>query len=193
MFASLSFDEDEYLRSTGSPATSGEIGFSTLERKWCRPTCDVNGVYGGYEGEGCKTIIPSWAGCKVTMRLVPVQDPEAILTQFETFVKKVASKGVKVEVTTFGGAKPAIVSRDSFLVQGGIAALEKGFGEKTVFIREGGSIPIVNVFKEELGLDTLLLGFSQSDDNVHSPNEKFSLTDFHKGIITVAYLFDEIK
>ncbi|MCK4858413.1 MAG: dipeptidase, partial [candidate division Zixibacteria bacterium] len=193
MFASLPFKEAAYLKSTGSPATVGEKGYTTLERNWARPTCEINGIYGGYQGEGGKTIIPSWAGAKVTMRLVPDQNPEDILDKFERYVRKVASPAVTVEITRQGGARPAIVSRDSFLVRAGNVALEKGFGRKPVFIREGGSIPIVNVFKEELGLDTLLLGFGQHDDNAHSPNEKFSLSDFHRGIITVAHLFAELK
>ncbi|MFH2002940.1 MAG: dipeptidase [Planctomycetota bacterium] len=191
MFASLPFDEKEYLEATGSPAVSGESGFSTLEQRWGRPTCDVNGIFGGYQGEGGKTIIPSWAGCKVSMRLVPDQDPDDLLKKFKRHVMKMASPGVTVSVECGGGAKPAIVSRDSRLVQAGSRALEKSFGVKPVFIREGGSIPIVNVFKEELGLDTLLLGFGQYDNNVHSPNENFSLGDYHKGIIAMAYLFDE--
>jgi acetylornithine deacetylase/succinyl-diaminopimelate desuccinylase-like protein len=127
------------------------------------------------------------------MRLVPNQEPEDILSKFEAHVRETASKAAKVEVARFGGAKPAIVTRDSFLVQSGSKALMKGFDNEPVFIREGGSIPIVNVFKEELGLDTLLLGFGQHDDNAHSPNEKFSLSDFHQGIITVVHLFDEVK
>jgi acetylornithine deacetylase/succinyl-diaminopimelate desuccinylase-like protein len=193
MFKSLPFDEKEYIASTGSPGTAGEKGFTTLERTWGRPTCEVNGIYGGYHGDGSKTIIPAWAGCKVTMRLVPDQDPEDILDRFETHVRNTASPAVRVEVKRSGGAKPAIVTRESFLVQGGSRALEKGFGKAPVFIREGGSIPIVNVFKEELGLDTLLLGFGQHDDNAHSPNEKFSLADFHQGIVTAVHLFDEVK
>jgi acetylornithine deacetylase/succinyl-diaminopimelate desuccinylase-like protein len=193
MFASLPFDEAKYLKSTGSPAVLGENGYSTLERTWARPTCEINGIYGGYQGEGGKTIIPSWAGCKVTMRLVPDQRHEDILQKFEDHVRKVSSPGVKVEIRTSGGARSAIVSRDSFLVKAGNTALEKGFGVSPVFIREGGSIPIVNTFKQELGLDTLLLGFGQQDDNAHSPNEKFSLADFHKGVVTVAHLFEELK
>ena len=192
-FASLDFDEQAYLESTGSPATFGEEGYTTLERKWARPTCEVNGIFGGYAGEGGKTIVPAWAGAKLSMRLVPDQDPDKILAAFEQHVKKVASDAVTVKVSLEGGAKPAIVSRESFLVKGGGEALEKGFGKRPVFIREGGSIPIVNTFKEELGLDTLLLGFGQADDNAHSPNEKFSLTDFHRGIITVVHLFDAVK
>ncbi len=193
MFAELPFDEGAYLESTGSPATAGERGYTSLERKWGRPTCDVNGIYGGYAGDGPKTIIPSWAGCKVTMRLVPDQDPDDTLDKFERHVKENASEGVKVEITRQGGAKPAIVSRENFLVKGGADALKKGFGKEPVFIREGGSIPIVNVFKEELGLDTLLLGFAGPDDNAHSPNEKFSLDTFHKGIITVAHFMSDLE
>lgn len=193
MFASLPFEEKEYLTSTGAQGLAGEEGYSTLERVWARPTCEVNGIFGGYQGEGGKTIIPSWAGSKITMRLVPDQRHEDILEKFERHIKKVASPAARVEVVTFGGARPAIVSRDSLLVQAGSKSLEKGFGTKPVFIREGGSIPIVNTFKQELGLDTLLLGFGRHDDNAHSPNEKFSLGDFQRGIVTVAHLLAEVK
>ncbi len=190
MFDSLDFDEKAYLASTGSPAAAGEAGFTTLERRWCRPTCEVNGLFGGYQGEGGKTIVPSWAGCKVTLRLVPDQDPEDIYEKFERFVRKNASPAVKVAVEPGGGARPAVASRDNFLIRAGRSALEQGFGRAPVFIREGGSIPIVNVFKEALGLETLLLGFARQDCNAHAPNEKFSLDDFHRGIVTMACLFN---
>ena len=193
MFISLNFDEAEHLRITGSPVHCGETGFTTLERVWARPTLEINGLYGGYQGEGSKTIIPSHGGCKVTMRLVPDQKPEDILDKFEAHVKRVASSAAKVEILRSGGANPARVSRDNFLVKACFEALRKGFGKEPVFIREGGSIPVVNVFKEELGLDTLLLGFARHDDNAHSPNEKFSLLDYHKGIVTIAHLFDALK
>ncbi len=193
MWASLPHSDSNWLKTTGSPAVLGEKGYTTLERVWARPTCEINGIYGGYSGEGGKTIVPSWAGCKVTMRLVPDQRPEDILEKFTKYVNRVASTAVKVEVGNTVGAKPAMVERDNFMVKAAVKALEKGFGKKPVFMREGGSIPIVNTFKEELGLETLLLGFCQNDDNVHSPNEKFSLTDFHQGIITAAHLFAEMK
>ncbi|MHC4946064.1 MAG: dipeptidase [Planctomycetota bacterium] len=193
MFASLPYDEAAFLKTTGSPAVLGEEGYTTLERLWARPTCEVNGIFGGYQGEGGKTIVPAWAGCKMTMRLVPDQEPNEILEKFERFVKKTASPAVKVEVTCSGGAKPALVSRESPFIQAGTRAMEKGFGKTPVFIRCGGSIPVVNVFKEVLGLDTLLLGFGQEDDNAHSPNEKFSLSDFHQGIVTMAHLFEEMN
>ncbi len=192
MFQSLKYDDNDHLTKTGSVATVGESGYSTLERVWARPTCEVNGIYGGYAGEGSKTIVPSWAGCKVTMRLVPNQSAGEILEKFEKYVRKIAPPTVKVEVRKLGGAKPAIVERDNFMVTACVEALEKGFGRKPVFIREGGSIPIVNTFKEELGLETLLLGFGQQDDNAHSPNEKFSLADFQQGIVTVAHLFGKL-
>jgi acetylornithine deacetylase/succinyl-diaminopimelate desuccinylase-like protein len=193
MWASLPHTDDGWLKTTGSPAVLGEKNYTTLERVWARPTCEINGIYGGYSGEGGKTIVPSWAGCKVTMRLVPDQRPEDILEKFTKYVKRVASPAVRVEVGNTVGAKPALVERDNFMVKAAVKALEKGFGKKPVFMREGGSIPIVNTFKEELGLETLLLGFCQNDDNVHSPNEKFSLTDFHQGIVTAAHLFAEMK
>ncbi|MCX6831672.1 MAG: M20/M25/M40 family metallo-hydrolase, partial [candidate division Zixibacteria bacterium] len=190
---SLPHTDNGWLKTTGSPAVLGEKNYTTLERVWARPTCEINGIYGGYSGEGGKTIVPSWAGCKVTMRLVPDQRPDDILEKFTKYVNRVASPAVKVEVGNTVGAKPALVERDNFMVKAAVKALEKGFGKKPVFMREGGSIPIVNTFKEELGLETLLLGFCQNDDNVHSPNEKFSLTDFHQGIITAAHLFAEMK
>lgn len=189
MFASLPFDEKSYLDSTGAPAVSGEAGFTPLEQRWGRPTCEVNGIFGGYQGEGGKTIIPAHAGCKVTMRLVPDQDPEAVLNTFEAHVKRIASPAVRCEVVPGGGARATVVSRESALIQAGSAALMEGFGKEPVFIREGGSIPIVNVFKEVLGLDTLLLGFGLQENNAHGPNENFSLHDYHQGIVTMAHLF----
>ncbi len=193
MWGALPHSDKDWLAKTNSPDVVGEKGYSTLERVWARPTCEINGIYGGYEGEGGKTIVPSWAGCKVTMRLVPNQNPDDILEKFKKYVRKVASPAVKVEVGHTVGAKPALVERDNFMVTAAVSALEKGFGKKPVFMREGGSIPIVNTFKEELGLETLLLGFCQNDDNVHSPNERMSLGDFHQGIVTAAYLYEGLK
>jgi acetylornithine deacetylase/succinyl-diaminopimelate desuccinylase-like protein len=193
MFGSLPHSDKEWLGKTGSPDVVGEKGYNTLERVWARPTCEINGIFGGYSGEGGKTIVPSWAGCKVTMRLVPDQNPDDIIEKFKKYVTKVTSPAVKLEIFNTVGARPALVQRDNFMIKAAVSALEKGFGTKPVFMREGGSIPIVNTFKEELGLETLLLGFCQNDDNVHSPNERFSLTDFHRGIITAAHLLAEMK
>lgn len=191
-FARLPFDEDAYKKNLGVKALLGEKGFSTLERKWARPTLDCNGIYGGYMAEGQKTIIPSWAGCKITMRLVPNMDPEKVCDQLEAYLKKIAPPSVKVEVTKYGGAKAAIVSKKNPIMQAGEKALEYGFGKRPFYIREGGSIPIVNVFKELLGVDTILFGLSQPDCNAHSPNEFFGLDDFHRGIKSAVVLYNEL-
>ncbi len=188
----LPFDEDEFLASTGAPALAGEKGYSILERIWTRPTCEVNGIYGGYQGEGGKTIIPSRAGAKITMRLVPDQDPGEILDLFEAHVLGRAARGVRVEVEKTGGADPVSLSPDSPLVRAAVRALEKGFGKAPLFTRSGGSIPVVGAFRKLLGLDTLLLGFGLESDRCHSPNEKFSLASFHKGILTSAWLMSEL-
>ncbi|HHI68006.1 MAG TPA: M20/M25/M40 family metallo-hydrolase, partial [Planctomycetes bacterium] len=183
---------EEFLASTGAPALFGEKGFSTLERIWTRPTCEVNGIFGGYRGEGGKTIVPSGAGAKITMRLVPDQDPREILDLFEAHVLNRASPGVRVEVKKAGGADPVSLSPDSPLVRAAARALEKAFGKGPLYTRSGGSIPVVGNFKKILGLDTLLLGFGLESDRCHSPNEKFSLESFHKGILTSAWLMKEL-
>ena len=191
-FARLPFDEKAYMKNLGIDALMGEKGFSTLERKWARPTLDCNGIYGGYMAEGQKTIIPSWAGCKVTMRLVPNMDPAKVCNQFEAYLKKIAPPSVKVEVTKISGAKAAIVSKNNPIMRAAEKALEYGFGKKPFYIREGGSIPIVNTFKELLGVDTILFGLCQPDCNAHSPNEFFGLDDFHRGIKSAVFLYDEL-
>ncbi len=188
----LPFDENKFLESTGAPALWGEKGYTTLERIWFRPTCEVNGMGGGYQGEGGKTIIPSCAGAKVTMRLVPDQDPETILELFEAHVRRTASPAVELEVKKQGGADPVSLPPGSPLARAAEKALEKAFGRKPFFIRSGGSIPVVGEMKKILGLDVLLLGFGLEDDRCHSPNEKFSLRSFHKGILTSAHLVEEL-
>ncbi|MCK4657560.1 MAG: M20/M25/M40 family metallo-hydrolase, partial [candidate division Zixibacteria bacterium] len=191
-FARLPFDEKEYMENLGVDALLGEKGYSTLERKWARPTLDCNGIFGGYMDEGQKTIIPSWAGCKITMRLVPHMDPTKACDQLEAYLQKIAPPSVTVEVTKVGGAKAAIVSKTNPIMQAGEKALEHGFGKRPFYIREGGSIPIVNVFKELLGVDTILLGLCQPDCNAHSPNEFFGLDDFHRGIKSAVFLYSEL-
>jgi acetylornithine deacetylase/succinyl-diaminopimelate desuccinylase-like protein len=191
-FARLPFDEKEYIKGLGVKALEGEAGFTTLERKWARPTLDCNGIYGGYMGDGQKTVLPSWAGCKITMRLVPNMDPIKACDQLEAYLKKIVPLSVEVEVRKIGGAKAAIVSKDNPIMQAAEKALEHGFGKRPFYIREGGSIPIVNTFKEMLGVDTILLGLCQPDCNAHSPNEFFGLDDFHRGIKSVVKLYQEI-
>ena len=158
---------------------------------WGRPTCDVNGLWSGYQGEGAKTIIPAKAGAKVSMRLVPDQDPDKIAELFKEYVEEIAPEGVTVKVEALHGAKSVLVPRDSAMMQAGMRAMEKGFGKKPVFIREGGSIPIVGTFQDCLKAPVLLLGYGLPNDNIHSPNEKFHLVNFFNGIKTSVHLFAE--
>jgi acetylornithine deacetylase/succinyl-diaminopimelate desuccinylase-like protein len=158
-----------------------------------RPTLDVNGIWGGFAGEGAKTIIPARAGAKVSMRLVPDQDPAEISALFKTFIEAIQPPGCEVTVAELHGAAPVLVSRDQQAVGAAERAIRTGFGKSPVYIREGGSIPIVNHFKEILGVgDILLLGWGSPDDGAHSPNERFNLDDFHKGIRSAAALFYEL-
>ncbi len=190
-FAALGYTDEILCEETGAPEPWGEKGYTTLERMWARPTCDVNGLVSGYGGEGAKTIIPATALAKVSMRLVPDQDPEAVATAFKEFVLGNAPRGVKVSVEFLHGAKPVLVPRNSPMMQAGMAALEEGFGAKPVFIREGGSIPIVGTFQDCLKSPVLLLGYGLATDNIHSPNEKFLLENFWRGARTTAMLMAE--
>ncbi|MFO7609526.1 MAG: dipeptidase [Candidatus Krumholzibacteriia bacterium] len=190
-FAALGYTDEILRRETGAPAAWGEQGFTTLERMWARPTCDVNGLASGYGGEGAKTIIPARAMAKVSMRLVPDQDPQKIADAFAAHVKAIAPAGVEVEVINHHNAAPVLVPRKSPLMQAGMAALSQGFGAEPVFIREGGSIPIVGTFQACLGAPVLLLGYGLSTDNIHSPNEKFDLVNFWNGARTTAVLLAE--
>ncbi len=187
-FSQIPFDEEAYRKMVGSPALFGEKGYTTLERRWARPTFDVNGIWGGYQAEGAKTIIPAKAGAKVSMRLVPNQDPDKIAKLFHDYVHEIAPEGVKVEVIDMSGGSPLLVDPNSVWFEKAAAAIEKAFGRKPFLIREGGSIPITQEFKEVLGADTLLLGWGQNDDKIHSPNEQFDLGDFHRGALASAHL-----
>jgi acetylornithine deacetylase/succinyl-diaminopimelate desuccinylase-like protein len=191
-FAKLPFSEAEFQASVGVTSLEGEAGYTTLERKWARPTCDVNGLYGGYQGPGPKTVLPCKAGAKLSFRLVPDQDPKTVSAQFRAHVKKVCPPGVTYEVIDHHGAPAVLVGIDSPGVRAAVRAIEAGFDKAPVFIREGGSIPVVGLFKTQLGVDTLLLGWGQNDDNLHGPNEKFSLADFHRGIKASAHLMAEL-
>ncbi|MBD3298831.1 MAG: dipeptidase [candidate division Zixibacteria bacterium] len=191
-FAKLPFDEPGYKKHLGVDALPGEQGFSVLERVWTRPTCDVNGITGGYTGKGAKTVIASEASAKISMRLVPNQDPDKIQQAFEDYIRTLCPPGVTVRFENHGKAKPALVPTDSPALSIARNALEKGFGNKTVLMRGGGSIPVVETFQDKLGVGSLLVGYGLPDDNLHSPNEKFSLEDYHRGIKTAAYLVDEL-
>jgi acetylornithine deacetylase/succinyl-diaminopimelate desuccinylase-like protein len=188
----LRFNERQYAKDLGAPRLFGESGYSTLERVWARPTFEVNGILGGFTGEGAKTVIPAVAMAKVSMRLVPDQDPDTIARLFEDYVKKVAPKTVELKVTRMHGGKPWMTEFDNRFVQAAGRAIEKGFGKPPVFNREGGSIPVVATFQEILGLPSVLFGVGLPDENAHAPNEKLDLANFHGGIIASAYLYDEI-
>jgi len=191
-FKKLPFDADAYLATTGSPEYYGEAGYSQLEQTWVRPTLDCNGITGGYQGEGAKTIIPSWASTKITMRLVPDMSPTEICDKIEAHLKKICPDAVTLEVDKHGGGNPVQVPTDGPWLEAAARAIKTGFGKEPFFTKEGGSIPIVESFKTILGLDTLLVGFGQHDDNAHSPNERFAIADFHRGCRTSAALFEEL-
>ncbi|RMG19369.1 MAG: dipeptidase [Bacteroidetes bacterium] len=180
------FNESEYRKELGIPCTRGEMGYSTLERASIRPTLDVNGIWGGYTGEGAKTVLPAKAFAKISMRLVPNQRSEKIAALFTEHFKKLASPCVKVEVTTHHGGEPAVVSTDSPGYRAAAKAMQDTFGKEPIPTREGGSIPIVAMFKEVLGLETVLMGFGLNSDAIHSPNEHFGIFNYLKGIETIA-------
>ncbi len=175
--ARLPFDSAGFLGEIEAK-DHGEAGFSVPERLGARPTLDLNGIWGGFTGEGAKTVLPAEAHAKVSMRLVPDQTPAEVDAKFEAFVKSVAPPTMRVEVTSMHGGAPSISNIESPYVEAAAKALEDLFGKRPVFTREGGSIPVVASFKTILGLDTILAGFSLSDDAIHSPNEKFDLTCF---------------
>jgi acetylornithine deacetylase/succinyl-diaminopimelate desuccinylase-like protein len=190
---SLPFDEKEWLASTGSPAISGERGFSTLERVWARPTLDCNGIGGGFQGEGAKTIIPARAMAKISCRLVPHQEPEELEKLVGDFLKKLAPAGVKVSVKYMHGGRPYLAPTDHPVFEVAKRAFSRAFGRPTVFIREGGSIPFVRTIADATGKPCLLMGFGQPDENAHAPNEWLDLENFHLGIKSAAFLYDELS
>ena len=192
-FAGLPFKEKSFMDKLGVELLNGEHGYSTLERRWARPTLDINGISGGYAGEGAKTVLPARASAKFSCRLVPDQDPETIAASLRSWLEESCPPGIQSELIYHHGAPGVVVPLDSSYVAAATRAIEKGFGRPPVFIREGGSIPIVTGFKDKLGVDTLLLGWGLDDDNTHSPNEKFSLADFQRGIKASAYLWKELS
>lgn len=185
---SLGFDEKAFLGDIGLTTPIGERGYAPLERLWARPTADINGIWGGYQGEGSKTVIPAEASAKVTFRLVPGQDPDAVASQFQRFVADRLPAGATVEYQT-GTATPGIeVATDSPWVRAAQEALAAEYGKPAVLVGSGGSIPVVTSLRKVLGIDALLMGFGLDDDQVHSPNEKFEERCFHHGIRSHARL-----
>ncbi len=188
-FAALPFDEQLFCESVGVPAPHGEAGFTTLERRWARPTCDINGIFGGYQGEGPKTIIPARATAKITCRLVPDQNPEQLTSALEHFLRQHCPEGVRLQFRSYHGAPASVCDTSSPFMEAARQAIAIGFGQEPVLIREGGSIPVVGSFKQILGVDTLLLGWGRNSDNLHSPNEHFHLEDFTRGTAASAALW----
>ncbi|HET8865255.1 MAG TPA: dipeptidase [Gracilimonas sp.] len=185
-FAQLPFDEKEYKKTLDIEAVHGEKGYSTLERASARPTLDVNGIWGGYQKEGAKTVLPSKANAKVSMRLVPDQDPKEIARLFKEHVESLAPDTVKVTVTEHHGGHPSVTDLDFYGLKAGAKAFEDVYDKDVLFSREGGSIPIVADFKRVLGVESILMGFGLTSNAIHSPNENFAIKDFHRGIKTSA-------
>ena len=191
-YARLPFSERRFREELGSPKLFGEKGFTTLERLWARPTFEVNGLCSGFMEDGAKTVIPAVAMAKVSMRLVPDQNPDLIGDLFEAYVKKIAPKTVDVAVTRMHTGKPWITDFDNPFVRAAGRAIERGFGRKPVFNREGGSIPVISSFQDRFGLPAVLFGIGLPDENAHAPNEKLDLDNFHRGVISVVALYEEI-
>jgi acetylornithine deacetylase/succinyl-diaminopimelate desuccinylase-like protein len=191
-FAALPFDEAAYLGELGVAAPWGEAGYTTTERRWARPTCDVNGIFGGYTGEGPKTIVPARATAKITCRLVPNQDPQTLSDALEAYLRSQCPSGIELSFKRQHGCAGHVFNADSPYMAAARRAIAKAFGREPVMIREGGSIPVVATFRDLLGVDTLLLGWGQNTDNLHSPNEHFRLADFHRGIRASAWLWQEL-
>ncbi|PWL24500.1 MAG: dipeptidase [Fluviicola sp. XM-24bin1] len=187
------FSKEAYCKSIDIADVYGEEGYTTMERGSIRPTLDVNGMWGGYIGEGAKTVIPSKAYAKISMRLVPDQDPEEITNLFMDHFTSIAPAGTTVKVTPHHGGEPAVTPIDSIGYKAASLAYEKTFGKKPIPVRSGGSIPIVAMFEKELGLKTILMGFGLDSDAIHSPNEHYGLFNYYKGIETIPHFYSYFK
>ncbi|MEX0845003.1 MAG: dipeptidase [Balneolaceae bacterium] len=185
-YSQLPFDLEEYKQTLDIEAVHGEKGYSTLERSSARPSLDVNGIWGGYQKEGAKTVLPSKANAKISMRLVPDQEPKEIAQLFKKHIESLAPDTVKVKVTEHHGGHPSVTDLDFYGLKAGAKAFEDVFKKEALFSREGGSIPIVADFKRVLGVESILMGFGVTSNAIHSPNENFSLEDFYRGIKTSA-------
>jgi acetylornithine deacetylase/succinyl-diaminopimelate desuccinylase-like protein len=190
---SLPFDEEQYrIHEVGSRQLVGEAGYSVMERTWARPTLDVHGIPGGFIGAGAKTVIPAKAVAKVSMRLVPGMTPTKASAQYKDFVQKIAPAGVDVSVRLIHSGDPCLIPVDNPYIKAATQALQQVWGKETVFIRSGGSIPIVGDFDRHLGLPSVMMGFGLPDDNIHAPNEKFNLKNFELGIESLIRFLEEV-
>jgi acetylornithine deacetylase/succinyl-diaminopimelate desuccinylase-like protein len=187
--AKTPFSLEEFKNQLQIQDVMGEAGYSTLERTGIRPTLDVNGMWGGYTGEGSKTVLPSKAFAKISMRLVPNQSSEKISALFKEHFESIAPASVKVEVFPHHGGEPVLITTDSAEYRAAAMAMKESFGKEPIPTRGGGSIPIVALFEKELGLKSVLMGFGLDSDAIHSPNEKYGLFNFYKGIETIPMFF----
>jgi len=190
-FKKLPHDEKEYCKDLEINQTFGETGYTTLERVWARPSLDLNGIYGGYTGEGAKTVLPTHATAKISMRLVPHQKHDDISRKIGDYIHQICPPSVKVKVDVLHGGNPVLMPIDSKGVKVAMVALKDAFGKESVFMREGGSIPIVGTFSEVLKAPTVLMGMGLPGDNIHSPNESFAVDNFYGGIKASALFLDK--
>jgi len=191
-FKALPHSDARYRRSIGAPALHGEQGYSTLERVWARPALDINGIWSGFTGDGAKTVLPAEAHAKISMRLVPDQTSARISRLVSAHLKKIAPPSVKVTVRDLHGGAAWVAPTDHPALDAAGRALARAFGKKPVYVREGGSIPIVADFERRLKVPTVLMGLGLNDDNLHAPNEKMDLDNFYKGIEASAFLMEEL-
>ena len=190
--ASLPFDLEAFRNETEVPALVGEAGWTILESKTARPTLDVNGIWGGFQGDGAKTIIPAHAHAKLSTRLVAKQEPAKIFAALRDYVDQVAPPGVTITTTYIHGGEASLTPMDHPATQAAVRALRAVYGVEPVFIREGGSIPVTAAFDQVLGLPVVLLGFPQPNCNAHAPNEWLSEANFESGTRTIARFWDEL-
>jgi acetylornithine deacetylase/succinyl-diaminopimelate desuccinylase-like protein len=189
----LPFDENQYRKSeVGSSSLTGEPGFSVLYRTWARPTLEVHGMPGGFTAPGAKTVIPAKASAKVSMRLVPNQNPDDILKRFKAYVKKLTPKGIQTNVKVWSKGPACVVGTDNKYIKAATEAMHDVFQRPTVFIRSGGSIPIVTDFQDVLKIPSVMMGFGLPDDNLHAPNEKFHIPNFYRGIEAICLFFEKL-
>ena len=191
--AALPFDERKYLAQVGARAAVGESGYSTLERQWTRPTIEVNGMWGGYQGPGSKTIVPSEAHAKITCRLVPQQDPHEVVAQVKRHLERNAPAGTRLSFGANGhGARPAGIARDHWIVKAAERALESVYGVKPLIVRMGGTVPVAEIFQRVMGLETMYFSFSTGDEDFHAPNEFFRVHRLHEGLAAWAQLLEHL-
>ena len=189
----LPFNEEHYRKTeVGSSQLTGEPGYSVLYRTWARPTLEVHGMTGGFTASGAKTVIPARASAKVSMRLVPNQDPDDILKRYQKYLKKLTPKGIETKIKVWSKGPSCVVGTDNEYIKAATEALHDVFRKKTVFIRSGGSIPIVTDFQDVLKIPSVMMGFGLPDDNLHAPNEKFHIPNFYRGIESICLFFERL-